>query len=120
MAEACNDDFLQKCTENSITQLDLGVHGAVLSEDAVIDFCFGPHGDDNDPRHLTARFQCSADFIARLLEVSTFALLLASEKRETTSHRVRHQSLFVSQLLSLFTGHLLKIFSYALAGAHLG
>ncbi|KAH7697306.1 hypothetical protein AAVH_35611 [Aphelenchoides avenae] len=70
VAGACNDDFLQKCTENSITQLDLGVHGAVLSEDAVIDFCFGQHGDDNDPRHLTARFQCSADFIARLLEAN--------------------------------------------------
>lgn len=66
----CNDGFLRWCTENSITQLVLGEYVAVLSDEAVLDFCFGPHGTDTEPRHLTARFQCNGDFMARLLEAN--------------------------------------------------
>ncbi|KAH7711261.1 hypothetical protein AAVH_21419 [Aphelenchoides avenae] len=67
------DAFLRWCAANSFTHLELGRHGtvlSVLSDDVVLDFCFGPHGADSDPRHLKACFQCSVGFMARLLEAN--------------------------------------------------
>ncbi|KAH7719088.1 hypothetical protein AAVH_13417 [Aphelenchoides avenae] len=70
VAEKCNAAFFRWCTENSITQLELDERGPVLSDDAILDFCFGPHATDLDPRHRKARFQYSAEFVVRLLEAN--------------------------------------------------
>ncbi|KAH7719089.1 hypothetical protein AAVH_13418 [Aphelenchoides avenae] len=70
VAEKCNAAFFRWCTENSITQLELDERGPVLSDDAILDFCFGPHATDLDPRHRKARFQYSAAFVVRLLETN--------------------------------------------------
>lgn len=69
VSEQCDDSFLEWCTENSVTQLEVDEYGAALGDDAVLDFCFGPHGSGSDPRHLKARFECCGDFLERLFKV---------------------------------------------------